>query len=523
MSRTLQTQLGVHLLETITLGMYSDPRHCVREYIQNAFDSIRTARRQGLLGPDDGHIDVIVDQHTSTLRIRDNGTGLDPEEAVVNLVDIGYSRKASTSDGASINAGFRGIGRMAGMSYCRRLTFETTNGTGRGCNVAFDAHAINRLTRPGQEPTTIVDAIRRNCTSDEQEFRSTERFLQVSLEQIDNPALLDVEKLASYLEQTAPVRQDPTKWRFQGKIRSFAQRAEHPESLDAVSVRICDSEGRVIREIYRPFKDLFEIKDRQRESPRRVNVTDVMALPRQGEYHGWWGWLAEHPRHGKLSDDIPFRGLRVRMHNIAIGDHSLLQPFWPSRHLALWCFGEIYVADSTLVPNAQRDNFEPSEALSRIHEQVREELRQIEKDIRRESRERSNSVRVIRKNADRVTKRARRRLDDGLTSKNEKTQLIDELDKVSARIKDAIPQRNRTDEERSNLRWTLREVDHLKEEVENVRRTDADASMSHLNRQARRAVRTVLSIVKQELDDDKRFAAIEKRVIAELRPGNRDH
>lgn len=521
MSRTLQTQLGVHLLETITLGMYSDPHHCVREYIQNAFDSVRTARRQGLLGPDDGHIDVIVDQRTSTLRIRDNGTGLDPEEAVVNLVDIGYSRKASTSDGASINAGFRGIGRMAGMSYCRRLTFETTNGTGRGCVVAFDAHAINRLTRPGQEPTTIVDAIRQNCTSDEHEFRSTERFLQVSLEQIDNPVLLDVDKLASYLEQTAPVRQDPTKWKFQSKIRSFSQRAGHPESLDTVSVRICDSEGRVVREVYRPFKDLFEVRDKTRKSLRRVNVADVVALPRQGEYHGWWGWLAEHPRYGAL--DVPFGGLRIRMHNIAVGGHSLLQPFWPSRHLALWCFGEIYIVDPTLVPNAQRDNFEPSEALSRIHEQVREELRQIERDIRKESRKRNNSVRDIREKADRVTKKTRRRLDDGLTSKNEKTQLIEELDKVSARIKDAIPQRNRTDEERSSLRRTLREVDHLKEEVGNVRRTDADASMSHLNRQARRAVRTVLSIVKQELNDDKRFAAIEKRVIAELRPGNRDH
>lgn len=247
-----------------------------------------------------------------------------------------------------------------------------------------------------------------------------------------------------------------------------------------------------------------------------------MALPRQGEFHGWWGWFAQHPRHGKLSDDVPFRGLRVRMHNIAIGDYSVFQPFWPSRHLALWCFGEIYITDSTLVPNAQRDNFEPSEALSRIHEQVREELRQIERDIRRESRERNNSVRVITRNVARITKRARRRLEDGLASKNEKAQLIEELDKVSDRIKDAIPQRNRTDDERSSLRLALREVDHLKEEVGNVRRTDADASMSHLNRQARRAVHTVLAIVKQELNDDELFAAIEKQVLAELRPGTRE-
>ena len=51
MSQTPETQLGVHLLETITLGMYSEPLHCVREYIQNAFDSIRAARREACSAP----------------------------------------------------------------------------------------------------------------------------------------------------------------------------------------------------------------------------------------------------------------------------------------------------------------------------------------------------------------------------------------------------------------------------------------------------------------------------------------
>ena len=121
----------------------------MREYIQNAFDSIRAARRQGMLGTEDGCIDIIVDPHTNSLRIRDDGTGLSPEEAVVRLVDIGYSDKAYSADAAAANAGFRGIGRMAGISYCGRLVFETSDGGDHVCAVTFDAQAINRLTRPG--------------------------------------------------------------------------------------------------------------------------------------------------------------------------------------------------------------------------------------------------------------------------------------------------------------------------------------------------------------------------------------
>ena len=73
-----QTTLGVHLLETITLGMYSEPLHCIREYVQNAYDSVRNARRTGSLASDGGCIDVLVDPDARTLRIRTMAPDLTP-------------------------------------------------------------------------------------------------------------------------------------------------------------------------------------------------------------------------------------------------------------------------------------------------------------------------------------------------------------------------------------------------------------------------------------------------------------
>ena len=515
-----ETQLGVHLLETITQGMYSEPLHCVREYIQNGFDSIRAARRRGVLGAKDGCIDVTVDRHTKLLQIRDDGTGLSPEEASVRLVDIGYSDKASSADAAAANAGFRGIGRMAGVSYCERLVFETSDGCGRICVVTFDAQAINRLTRPGQAPTTIAEAINNNCTLEERPSDSNTRFLQVSLERVNNPALLNAESLSRYLEQTAPVRQDPTTWKFQDKIYSLAKNSGCPESLDTVSVRIHGADGAILREVYRPFKDSFATKDGRKQGHRLVKVTDVVALPSDGDYPGWWGWLALHPRRGALAD-VPFGGLRVRMHNIAVGDQSLVQALWKTPSLAMWCFGEVHVVDPDLVPNSQRDNFEPSDALSRFRAQLADEMRRIEKDIRAESKDRNTSVHKIAQRVERTITQARHRLTEGLTSHDEKTRLIATLDNEVERLNKSNKERNRTAEEHTTLDAKLVEVKQLQEEVRKVQRTDADASMSHLNKQARGAVRTVLAVVKEELDDDKRFAAIEQRVFAALRPGGR--
>ena len=210
------------------------------------------------------------------------------------------------------------------------------------------------------------------------------------------------------------------------------------------------------------------------------------------------------------------------MHNIAIGDHSLVQSLWTSSPLALWCFGEVHVVDPALIPNSQRDDFEPSDALTRLHEQLADEARRIERDIRNESKDRNTSVPKITQRAERTTKQARRRLDEGLTSHNEKADLIDSLDKEATRLKDTIQARNRTDDERAQLKRTLQAVEQLKKKIGEVQGTYADASVSHLNKQARLAVRTVLAVVKEELNDDARFATIEQKVIAALRPGRRD-
>jgi molecular chaperone HtpG len=101
--------------------MYSNPLDALREYIQNAADSIRIAEGDGLVPLGQGWINIVVDPATRSLIISDNGNGVNSEDITDCLVNIGMSRKRIDTD-----AGFRGIGRLAGIAYCNRLTFRTS-------------------------------------------------------------------------------------------------------------------------------------------------------------------------------------------------------------------------------------------------------------------------------------------------------------------------------------------------------------------------------------------------------------
>ena len=114
-------EIGKFTLESLTTGMYSEPESCYREYIQNAVDSLDTALAQGLIKSQDFRIEIIVDGLRQEISIKDNGTGIGKDRARSTLLDIGNSTKLHT-----VNRGFRGIGRLGGLSYCKKLSFCTT-------------------------------------------------------------------------------------------------------------------------------------------------------------------------------------------------------------------------------------------------------------------------------------------------------------------------------------------------------------------------------------------------------------
>lgn len=521
MATSREPTLGVHLLETITRGMYSEPFHSIREYIQNAYDSIRKARRQGLIPSEEGEIVITLDETAKSLSIRDNGTGLSPEEAAVHLLDIGHSEKARSGADSDANAGFRGIGRMAGISYCKTLRFDTSCGDGKRCVVEFDAAGINRLTQRGQQPATIVQAINQNSRIHEVPSDDESHYLEVTLEGIDrNSPFLNEDLLHNYLAMNAPVPHDPRVWSYADRIYLLAKAAGYPSSLEDVPIRICDSDGNIQVDVRRPFKDTFQFANARDKKRRTVKVTSIEALPQDGEKgRGWWGWIAGHERQGTLND-IPFAGLRIRMHNIAIGDETILRMLFTTPSLARWCFGEIHITDLSLTPNAQRDHFEPSNEWDQLKATLREEIGSLEKAIRKESVERNKSLPAVIKKPVKLIEKAKNAIESGFLSHHAKQTTIESLEAEAEKLETQAKKTKWSETDRTELVELHEQMKQVTQEVRAVRRTGTDDALSHLNKQARNAVRTVFEVLKNELDE-RQFNVVQKKVHAALKPGNK--
>lgn len=57
-----EVQVGKYTLESLTTGMYSDPKIVYREYIQNSVDSLENAVQQGIIEQSSMRIDIIVSE-----------------------------------------------------------------------------------------------------------------------------------------------------------------------------------------------------------------------------------------------------------------------------------------------------------------------------------------------------------------------------------------------------------------------------------------------------------------------------
>src|SRR5262249_34857185 len=132
-------RIGKDVIELVTSGMYVSPATIFREYVQNAADSIDAARMMGsLTSKKRGRVKISFDQTARAVLIRDNGTGVKTDDAASALLAIGASAKRGTQ-----LRGFRGVGRLSGLAYCRELQFRTkAAGESQVTSLSWDCRAL---------------------------------------------------------------------------------------------------------------------------------------------------------------------------------------------------------------------------------------------------------------------------------------------------------------------------------------------------------------------------------------------
>jgi len=494
--------------------MYSEPLDCVREYIQNAYDSIRAERRNGGLAADKGEVKVVVDIANKTIRIIDNGRGLEPEEAATYLLDLGASEKAATQDKAKENAGFRGIGRMAGITYCDALKFSTSRGNDTKTVIRFDAKQLRKLTRAGQTPTTIIDAIGKNVDVREEPNEPGNRFFEVALEGINDHSFLDHVRLNEYLGEVAPVAFDPQQWRFGEKIMKIARERNFQESLGHIAISIVNPDGDVLDDVRRPYKNTLI---------NNAKIMDVEPLPLDGTHPiEWWGWLAVHSRSAQLKD--PFSGVRLRMHNIQVGDDKTFARYFEGSNVRFnkWCIGEIHIIDPNVVPNTRRDYFESTPEWKRVCAQLRDNAKAIERKIRSESKDRNEDPARVLRNTGQILVNARECMEVGLDSRDGRDEqiklLTEQGEKLNALEKKL--KKSKSDTYVDQIVKAKEDIERQKEKLRGVSRFQSDDAVAHLDKKSRRVVKIIEKILKENLGKDV-FADIRVKIYEALQPGNR--
>lgn len=332
-----------YILEVLTQGLYPNVLDVVREYVQNAYDSIVKHKRAYKGECYKIKINITGD----SLLIADNGIGMG-EAQIRDYRKVGYSEKSARE-----SAGFRGIGKLSGISVAENLIVSSkVQGEERVSIVRFSAREmleeILGLKREGKNKP-LNDLILDNTEFDSSVDEDADaHYTFVELEGIrrEHAILLDPHEVARYVRTICPVPFDKT-FDFGEEIDRMLL-ANVPDYL-YVPHLVND------QPVYKPYPT--NLMSPQFFTIQAEGVEEALAF----------GWACQNKDYKQLPEGGP-RGIAFRLKNISIGDARLARTLlWKqSGFLAYWFFGEIHVMDQDVVPSSERSSFEDNAARQRL-------------------------------------------------------------------------------------------------------------------------------------------------------------
>ncbi len=342
--------VGKNILDNLTTGMYSDSKVIYREYIQNACDQIDLAIQTGLLAPNEGSVDIFTDSHKRYISIKDNATGVRADMFIEDVGDIANSNKQIGK-----NKGFRGIGRLCGLAYCKTLKFTTSySGESVKSVMTCDAQKMRAMLVENKKYTLdeIWDAIVTYSTEDEV---FDKHYFEVEMFDInkENTDLLDDTKIREYLSFIAPV---PYKNTFILRTHIYSYAKSIGYNIDEYCVRVNGCQ--IFKEYTTKLKEQSGASLKNYDEISKLEFKDLRDT--EGNLIAWiWVGLS------RFEKQIPkvnvMRGLRVRSANIQLGNDDVLTDLFKEPRGNYYFVGEVFAVDKRLVPNSQRDYFNENE------------------------------------------------------------------------------------------------------------------------------------------------------------------
>lgn len=488
------SKIGAFVLESLTTGMYNNPFDSIREYIQNSADAIISAERQGLLEKNKGLIIITVDPEKRNLTIRDNGIGISSAEVIQKLLHIGMSDKFINHE-----AGFRGIGRLAGIAYCNMLHFSTSAMyEDEGTIISFDCEKIRQSFSPSRKKVDeLQDVLQKHTSQDIFQSKANEHYFEVimegMIESVDQ--FLDTALLEEYLSQVAPVEFDAQQFKFATKIDKFAKdRGILIPKIRLVIKRIPDFE----RQVFKSYKTQYKTKRKD----FNIEIKDIKFFPENIETNSpFWMWYSITDLLG-MFDDETVSGIRFRKNNIAIGGPERFSELFPGKEgrLNSWIIGEIQVLSDSIIPNARRDGFEATLSWDEIKQALDPFIKDHCKACHDASSAANRPTAKIISSAKSVIDTAKKATKIGLISTDERDALLNSINKEIEKVSTALSTRE-TQEEKHEINKVLTSLNALKNNLDQNSNFALDKIKSSLDKKQRKILKEVLSIINTSLSD----------------------
>lgn len=438
-------RVGKFTLESLTTGMYSDPLTIFREYIQNACDSIDIAVKNGVLKSKicqslndnlNGKIHIRTNSSKKEITIRDNGIGVPWSKAWNVLGNIGKSEKLFEE-----HRGFRGIGRLGGMSYCDELIFETSFFDEEYKTIIkWNCKELRDFLRPGEfEEHDLIDVMESISSITKEKVKKNEHYFEVKLINVNSkyPVLLDETQIISYISQNAPVPFNPQQFIYAKSIKDDFVKFGY--TIPEYSIFLNDDPNRLTK----PYKSLVVARrDKEKDKHHHIVGYDIVYPISKEASNLFIGWVGKREKYDETVQikDKEVSGIRLRKGNLQIGNNEILKDYFREDRQTHYFIGEIHILSNNVIPNARRDNFEMAENYPIILDDLKEIAKTLSKRIRENSDEKSFMKEVT--NAEELIKEINNKAKSGFTSRIQQDELFTEVDEVQKKLKKITEKKN---------------------------------------------------------------------------------
>lgn len=329
--------------------MYEDLRIIYREYIQNAADSIDKAVAQGVISSNQALIEIDINEKERTITITDNGLGINSAKFQKVMSSIADSEKDRSED-----KGFRGIGRLGGISSCEKLRFSCSAVGETTISICtWNAKEVKEILVDKTRTPSAAELVDSVIEYSSDICKSREHFFKVELIGVEQASvdLLDKNKVREYLSAVAPVPYD-VGFLFKSKIADFAK--SNGFVIDEYQVFVNGER------LFKPYtRNLYEPKNNSKQTYDSLkDVRFEIFSDDNGQILAWM-WYGVSKFEKQIPSINPMRGIRLRKGNIQIGNENTFSAhgFYDEPRACLYFVGEVFAVSPDLIPNARRDYF----------------------------------------------------------------------------------------------------------------------------------------------------------------------